>query len=125
MSLIFVIVMDDADGIHLNAHRLQANVKRPVEKDKWLAASCHNSDELRHAQSIGVDFALLSPVKSTATHPTTVPLGWQQFHALSEQCAIPLYALGGMSTHDLPNAWRYGAQGLAAIRSLWGGAGKC
>jgi 8-oxo-dGTP diphosphatase len=115
----------DADGIHLNSHRLQANVKRPVAGDKWLAASCHNIDELHHAQNIGVDFALLSPVKVTTTHPDAEPLGWQKFHALSEQCSIPLYALGGMGPRGLPDAWRYGAQGIAAIRSLWGGAGKC
>lgn len=114
----------DADGIHLNSHRLQENTKRPVAGDKWLAASCHNIDELHHAQNIGVDFALLSPVKVTTTHPDAAPIGWQQFNVISEQCSIPLYALGGMSLRDLPDAWRYGAQGIAAIRSLWCGAGE-
>ncbi len=111
----------NADGIHLNTRRLIASGKRPVEQDKLLAASCHSVEELHCAERIGVDFALVSPVKRTTSHPDTRPLGWQQFHALSEQCSIPLYALGGMRRDDLSDAWRHGAQGIAAIRALWGG----
>jgi 8-oxo-dGTP diphosphatase len=32
---------------------------------------------------------------------------------------MPAYALGGMAPADLAQAWRHGAQGIAAIRSLW------
>ena len=111
----------DADGIHLNSRRLMKMEKRLVGEDKFLAASCHNLEELQQAEKIGVDFALLSPVKVTASHPDTIPMGWENFHTLSERCTIPLYALGGMSKDDLSDAWRNGAQGIAAIRALWGG----
>lgn len=110
-----------ADGIHLNSNRLMNMTTRPVTEDKWLAASCHNLEELQHAEKIGIDFALLSPVKSTASHPDATPMGWEEFYSLSERCTIPLYALGGMSKDDLSEAWRNGAQGIAAIRALWGG----
>lgn len=109
----------DADGIHLNSHRLMAMDARSLVKDKLLAASCHNLAELRHAEAIGADFAVLSPVKSTASHPDVSAFGWQKFSALSEGCGIPLYALGGLGKDDLPDAWRNGAQGIAAIRALW------
>jgi 8-oxo-dGTP diphosphatase len=109
----------NADGIHLNSRRLIASGKRPVVQDKLLAASCHSVEELHCAERVGVDFALLSPVKQTTSHPDATPLGWQRFHALSEQCAIPLYALGGLTREDLSDAWQHGAQGIAAIRSLW------
>ena len=112
----------DAAGIHLNSTRLMNTPQRPLGADKLLAASCHNAQELSQAEKIGVDFALLSPVKPTASHPEAQAIGWQHFHRLSEQCRVPLFALGGMSSHDLSDAWRYGAQGIAAIRSLWGGA---
>jgi 8-oxo-dGTP diphosphatase len=114
----------DADGIHLNSRRLLACTHRPVADDKFLAASCHSLEELRQAERIGADFAVLSPVKMTASHPAARPLGWHRFHCLSERCAIPLYALGGMRQADLPDAWRHGAQGIAAIRALWAGTQK-
>lgn len=108
-----------ADGIHLNAGRLKAAERRPVEEGQLCAASCHSLEELRRAEQLGLDFALLSPVMPTATHPQAPPMGWSGFQSLSEQCSIPLYALGGMTPEDLPDAWRYGAQGIAAIRALW------
>lgn len=114
----------NADGIHLNSRRLMACEQRPVAEEKLLAASCHTLDEIKQAEKIGVDFALLSPVKSTASHPDAEVLGWSRFQWLSEQSVIPLYALGGMSDDDLPEAWRHGAQGIAAIRALWCGPGQ-
>lgn len=112
----------DADGIHLNSHRLMAARQRPVAEEKLLAASCHTLEELQQAERLGVDFAMLSPVKPTASHPGIKGMGWQQFRGLSEQISFPLYALGGMTQDDLSDAWQQGAQGIAAIRALWGGA---
>lgn len=115
----------DAAGLHLNARRLMATRERPVGGDKWLAASCHNPEELRQAERIGVDFALLSPVQETLSHPDARVLGWHHFHCLSEQSSLPLFALGGMGVGDLAKAWRHGGQGIAAIGALWGGAPGC
>jgi 8-oxo-dGTP diphosphatase len=112
----------DATGLHLNARRLMATPARPVAGDKWLAASCHNLEELRQAERIGVDFALLSPVRATASHPGAKPIGWHRFHCLSEQSLLPLFALGGMRAGDLEDAWGHGGQGIAAIGALWGAA---
>lgn len=111
----------DADGLHLRSSRLRQLKERPMERDRWLAASCHNLDELLHAMTIGADFAVLSPVKPTTSHPEAQPIGWDAFHFMAEQSAIPLYALGGMSEADIETVWEHGGQGIAAIRSLWGG----
>jgi 8-oxo-dGTP diphosphatase len=87
-----------------------------------VAASCHNAAELTHAQQIGVDFAVLSPVRETASHPDAVPLGWERFAALLEAADFPVYALGGMQPGDLAPARDAGAQGLAMISAVWGAA---
>lgn len=108
-----------ADGAHLTARRLMACRERPLAGGYWLGASCHNTGELAQAQAIGADFAVLSPVLPTPSHPDAVPLGWEEFHRLTDPCAIPVYALGGMTSADLDTAWRHGAQGIAAIRTLW------
>jgi len=108
-----------ADGIHLNARRLMSMHDRPLDHQHWVAASCHNLAELEQAVKIGVDFVLISPVKSTATHPEVSAIGWSGFQVLSEQSRIPVFALGGMTEGDLHDAWQYGGQGIAAIRALW------
>ncbi len=108
-----------ADGAHLSALQVQQHGTRPLPANRWLGASCHNVAELARAQAIGADFAVLSPVQSTTSHPDAPVLGWDGFHALSDTCAMPLYALGGMAEADLERAWSRGAQGIAAIRGLW------
>ncbi len=105
-------------GLHLGGTQLQAMRARSFPQQQLLAASCHTSQELAHAAAVGVDFATLSPVQPTATHPQAQPLGWERFSALVAQATLPVYALGGMQAHDIPQAWRCGAQGIAAIRGL-------
>ena len=86
-----------------------------------LAASCHNAADLQQAQRIGADFAVLSPVLPTQSHPEATLLGWQSFAEQVAAATIPVYALGGMTMNQLPQAWQSGAQGIAGIRGLWPG----
>ena len=93
--------------------------QRPVAKDLLLAASCHNLRELQQAQALGVDFAVLSPVKPTASHPHGPPLTWSGFAGLLHDSAVPLYALGGMGLGDMPQAMAHGAHGVAMLSAVW------
>jgi 8-oxo-dGTP diphosphatase len=110
----------DADGVHLNSVRLHRCLERPLPRNKWVAASCHNLSDLLQAQRIGVDFAVLGPVLRTASHPDAVPIGWDRFGIEVGSISIPVYAIGGLHPADLPTAWTHGAQGIAAIQGLWG-----
>lgn len=118
-----MLVQVPAHGVHLSSARLLAYRQRPVSHDHWLAASCHNERELQHARAIGVDFAVISPVLETSSHPEAAPLGWEAFARLSAQAGMPVYALGGMGLEQLAQAKRCGAQGIAAITALWGARG--
>lgn len=104
---------------HLTSHQLQTLEKQAFEKIGLLAASCHNLVELELAAKLGVDFVTLSPVLPTATHPTVNALGWQAAQALMAQSNMPVFVLGGLTPADLTQAQKSGAQGVAAIRSLW------
>jgi 8-oxo-dGTP diphosphatase len=110
-------------GLHLSASRLNRLDERPRREDWWVGASCHHASDLEQAARLGLDYALLSPVKATLTHPDAVPLGWQGFAALADLAGLPVYALGGVTPADLDRAVGCGAQGIAAIRGLWPGAG--
>jgi 8-oxo-dGTP diphosphatase len=107
-----------AQGVHLGSARLMGLDRRPLDAGYWVGASCHSLGELRKAERIGIDFAVLSPVRPTASHPGLMPLGWAAFAALVEQISIPVYALGGLSPADLVEAQRRGAQGVAGIRGF-------
>jgi 8-oxo-dGTP diphosphatase len=112
-----------ADGVHLNGRRLASTGRRPLPADRLVAASCHGAADLRRAEGIGADFAVLSPVLPTASHPGATTLGWEGFAELADAARIPVYALGGMHPGLMDRAWGCGAQGIAGIRGLWPAAG--
>lgn len=106
-----------ADGVQLTAAQLVELRERPDAE--WCAASCHNMEELRRAEALGCDFALLSPVMPTKSHPGAPHLGWEKFTAIAAGSSIPVYALGGLTHDDMQTAWQHGAHGLALLRQAW------
>lgn len=106
-------------GLHLNRHEAAQLSGRPVAENILMGISCHNAQEIEHAQILGADYLLLSPVKITATHPDAIPLGWAQFSRLVELANVPVYALGGVSEKDISEARASSAQGIAGISAWW------
>jgi 8-oxo-dGTP diphosphatase len=105
------------DGIHFTSRALLACQTRP-KNYTWVAASCHNLAELKHAEQLGIDFAVLAPVQSTTTHPGQQPLGWDQVSDWIDQVNLPVYVMGGLSMGDLHRSFVAGAQGVAGISAF-------
>lgn len=110
-----------AAGWHLTAAQLRkyAANGRPFPRERWLAASCHDAEELALAAQMGVDFVTLSPVQATQTHPEAAPLGWDSAAELIRGFNQPVYLLGGVGPGEQARAWQAGAQGVAGIRAFW------
>lgn len=106
-----------ADGVQLTAAQLAALKVRPALD--WCAASCHSAEELRRAEALGCDFALLSPVLPTRSHPGVPHMGWEKFGEMAAGSTIPVYALGGLTPEHMQTAWQYGAHGIALLRQAW------
>ncbi len=112
------VVASGAAGLHLSAQAASCLDYRPLDENYLLGVSCHHSSELAIAEQLNADFALLSPVQHTASHPDTTPLGWEQFSHLLDMVNLPVYALGGLGVTDITQAKRYGAQGVAGISAF-------
>ncbi|WP_347330796.1 Nudix family hydrolase [Marinimicrobium locisalis] len=109
----------DLDGVHFNSEALRACRERPVAESAWWGASCHSPDELRQAARLGVDYALLSPVLPTSSHPDAQPLGWARFADWVAAAPMPVYALGGVTEAHRAQALASGGQGIAGIGFAW------
>ena len=105
------------DGLHLSSRALLSQSKRPPCPN-WVGASCHNFQELEHAQRIGVDFVVIAPVQLTRSHPDALPLGWEKLQHMIEQTNLPVFALGGLTINDLDRAIASGAQGVSGISTF-------
>ncbi len=108
-----------ADGVHVTSAQLRALAARPDVR--CCGASCHTAEELRLAERLGADFAVLGPVRPTPSHPGAATLGWDGFRAAAAGAAVPVYALGGLAPPDLDQALACGAHGLAMVRGAWAG----
>ncbi|OGA17596.1 MAG: DNA mismatch repair protein MutT [Betaproteobacteria bacterium RIFCSPLOWO2_12_FULL_63_13] len=106
-----------ADGVHLRARQVALAIERP---DLLLVgASAHSVGELRAAEQIGADFAVLGPVRRTPSHPDRNAIGWEGFRDAVRDTAIPVFALGGVDRADMRAAWSCGAHGVAMVRGAW------
>lgn len=111
-----------AQGLHLSGRRLHETKTRPIDETKYLSVSCHSISDIEKAKEIKADIVLLSPVKETNSHPGVKGIGWEKFSELISSNDIPAYALGGMNVTDVEKSKAAGAQGIAAISSLWAGS---
>jgi 8-oxo-dGTP diphosphatase len=105
------------DATHLTAKTLMQSASRP--DGALVGASCHDAAELDRAQEVGVDYAVVGPVKASASHPGAAPLGWERFAALIGDRPMPIFAIGGLTRADLPEARRRGAHGVALLGSAF------
>ncbi|MBU1363862.1 MAG: Nudix family hydrolase [Gammaproteobacteria bacterium] len=117
-----VVINDDediarqvgADGIHLSSDKLAACTQRP--DFAWVGAACHTAAEIARAGELGFDYALLSPVLPTPSHPDAPGLGWPEFARRLAGNTLPVLALGGMKPELLAEAESHGAHGIALMR---------
>ena len=107
-----------ADGVHVAA----ADIGEIAIMRRWLAdadmtisASCHDADELKRAAASGADFALLSPVFATPSHPGAPHLGVKRFCELAEAAPLPVVALGGISPENRAKLAAYPVAVISAI----------
>lgn len=106
-------------GVHMSQRALASLDDRPVSVKDWFGVSCHDPGELARAVALGADYATLSPVLPTSSHPGQPGLGWQRFQEQLSGAVLPVFALGGVGAGDVEQARSRGGQGIAGISWWW------
>ena len=110
-----------ADGVHLTAHSLPADVVRRTFGPEFLiGVSTHSLAEVTAARAGGADFVVFGPVFDTQSKlQYGEPLGPAELAKVTAEVSpFPVIALGGLTTANVADCIRAGAQGIAAIRML-------
>lgn len=112
-----------ADGVHLGAHSMPADVvKSLVGHDLLVGVSTHTLAELEDAINGGADFVTFGPVYYTPSKAKYgEPVGTA---ALKEACAqagdLPVLALGGITPDRVEDVLAAGARGVGVVSSIFG-----
>jgi len=107
-----------ADGAHLAAHSMPAQVvRRFVPRAFVIGVSCHSLGEAMEAESGGADYLVLGPIFET---PSKLgygpPLGLEKLRNVTSRIRIPVLALGGVTVDRIRPCLESGACGIAGIR---------
>jgi len=107
-----------ADGVHLASSDLAEipSVRKWLNKPEMtISASCHNEIELGFAERFGADYAFLSPVLPTRSHPGEPHLGIEKFREIAESTSLPVIALGGINEDNRDQLEGFGVATIGTI----------
>lgn len=113
-----IALASGADGVHLPARSVPADIlRRALPDDYLIGASVHSFEEVAAARSRGANFVVYGPVFDTPGKGKSTGL-----RELELVCAaadeFPVIAVGGLSDANYESVLAAGAAGLAAIRAL-------
>lgn len=108
----------NADGVHLSSlemNQIPAIRKWLNREEITLSTSCHNEIELEFASKFGADFAFLSPLFPTQSHPGEESLGITKFRELASEPPLPVIALGGINAENRGQLEGFGVAVISAL----------
>jgi len=118
-----------ADGLHLPsqatplASRIAA-ARALLGEDAWVTTAAHDDDDVRAALAGGATAVLVSPIfatpgKGSARGVTALASARAIVDAARRPLPLLVYALGGITRQNADSCAEAGADGVAAIRSLY------
>ena len=110
----------NADGIHLPENSIKNNIAKYLlwqqNTNKKISLSVHsNIYAIKRAQTLKLDFILISPIFYTNSHPDDKPLTINRLKCLLPYCHNKVIALGGINQLNSQHLSQAGVDGMAAI----------
>ncbi len=112
-----------ADGVHLGEKSLPVAAVREYRDRSTLGnrftigASCHSVDASLAAERDGADYIFFGPVFATPSKAAFgPPQGIAMLASICRAVRLPVLAIGGITAENMPECFRAGAAGIAAIR---------
>ena len=115
-----VALASDAAGVHLAANALPVKVARELlGPDRKIGVSTHSVEEARTASEAAADFVLFGPIYATDSKLAFgEPQGPAALKAVTDSASVPVFAIGGIKHHHLPEITAHGTARIALISAV-------
>ena len=111
-----------ADGVHLGQEDLPPDAARRIlGSEAIIGFSTHTLNQARLAAQMPVDYVAIGPIFSTTTkRSANAPVGLDGLARVREALgAIPLVAIGGITSENIGAVIKAGADVVAVIGDIW------
>lgn len=115
-----IAALVDADGVHVGQDDLPpAEARRIVGGRRLVGVSTHNIEQVRRAVLEGADYLGVGPVFPSTTK-SFGDLAGLEFVRAATETSLPWFAIGGITTENLPELLAAGATRIAVTGAICG-----
>lgn len=117
-------VAAEADGVHLGKLDMAPDAARAIVGDRIIGSTANTFEDIQRAARLGADYIGLGPYRFTTTKRNLSPvLGIEGYRDIMARCKaagidLPVVAIGGIATADIPAIMAAGVTGIAVSGSL-------
>lgn len=108
------------EGVHLRSDSVPPGpVRRLIGSHRLIGVSTHSAEDVRGANAGGADYVVFGPIFDTPSKRAFgSPLGLELLGEVCRQSALPVFAIGGITSDRVREVRRAGAHGVAVIGAL-------
>ena len=109
-----------ADGVHIGQSDMALlDAREKLGPEKMIGVSARTVEEALEAERNGADYLGVGAVFSTSTKPDAVDVSLETLRKICESVSIPVVAIGGIGTENLPKLAGTGIAGVAVVSALF------
>lgn len=110
----------DADGVHLGQHDLPyAFARKVMGPEKLIGLSTHTAEQVMEAERLKPDYIGFGPIFKPASKEDHDPVvGIEGLRAVRPLTSLPIFAIGGIQSEQIPAVMNAGANGIAVISAV-------
>lgn len=110
----------NADGVHVGQSDMEAGlVRERIGNDKILGVSAQTVEQALLAQEQGADYLGVGAVFYTGSKPDADHVNHETLKEICNAVRIPVIAIGGISTDNVPELAGSGICGIAVISAVF------
>jgi thiamine-phosphate pyrophosphorylase len=107
------------EGVHVGQDDQSiGSVRSAVNRSIWVGKSTHSLEQAIAAEREGADYIGFGPLYSTPTKPDYVPIGLSDVATVDATVRLPIFCIGGIKRHNLPQVIDAGARRVVIVSGL-------